>query len=107
MHHIKPRLRVNRKEPVMTKQNLDVSEAVRTHPATEHEIKAFERDLRVLDSRWDGRSTLSVEEAGDVLGLSRATAYAAANSGSLPVIRIGRRMVVPRYALERLLMGAA
>jgi excisionase family DNA binding protein len=66
-----------------------------------------ERSFRVLDSRWDGRSTLSVEEAGDVLGLSRATAYAAANSGSLPVIRIGRRMVVPRHALERLLTSVS
>ena len=82
-------------------------------PNMTREIKATESQtavpdaMRVLDSRWDGRSTLSVEEAGDVLGLSRATAYAAANSGALPVIRIGRRMVVPRYALERLLMGAA
>jgi excisionase family DNA binding protein len=91
----------------MTKQNLDVSEAARTHPATEHEIKAFERGLRVLDARWDGRSTLSVEEAADVLGLSRASAYAAANAGDIPVIRIGRRLVVPRHALERLLTSVA
>jgi excisionase family DNA binding protein len=71
---------------------------------TEQTESVVERALRVLDSRWDGRSTLSVEEAGcDVLGLSRAAAYMAAKSGALPVIRIGRRMVVPRHALERLL----
>jgi excisionase family DNA binding protein len=75
----------------MTKQTLDISEG---HP------------YRVLDSRWDGRSTLSVEEAAEVLGLSRAAAYIAANSGDLPIVRIGRRMVVPRFALERLLLGA-
>ena len=74
---------------------------------TEQTQTAVERVLRVLDSRWDGRSTLSVEEAGDVLGLSRATAYAAANKGDLPVIRIGRRLVVPRHALERLLTSVA
>jgi excisionase family DNA binding protein len=74
---------------------------------TQHTQDPIERSFRVLDSRWDGRSTLSVEEAGDVLGLSRATAYAAANSGSLPVIRIGRRMVVPRHALERLLTSVS
>jgi excisionase family DNA binding protein len=74
---------------------------------TEQTQIAIERSFRVLDSRWDGRSTLSVEEAGDVLGLSRATAYAAANSGALPVIRIGRRMVVPRHALERLLTSVS
>jgi excisionase family DNA binding protein len=62
---------------------------------------------RVLGSRWDGRSTLTVEEAGcEVLGLSRAGAYKAANEGDLPVVRVGRRMVVPRFALEKLLMGA-
>jgi len=66
------------------------------------------RSFRVLDSRWDGRSTLSVEEAGcEVLGLSRAASYAAAKSGALPVIRLGRRMVVPRHALERLLTSVA
>ena len=64
------------------------------------------RTFRVLNSRWDGRSTLSVEEAGDVLGLSRATAYAAANAGTIPVVRVGRRMVVPRFALEKLLLSA-
>jgi excisionase family DNA binding protein len=59
---------------------------------------------RVLDQRWDGRSTFSVEEAGcEILGLSKCSAYAAANSGELPAIRVGRRWIVPRYALERLL----
>jgi excisionase family DNA binding protein len=66
-----------------------------------------DRAFRVLDSRWDGRSTLSVEEAADVLGLSRAGAYAAANAGELPVVRVGRRLVVPRFALEKLLLSAA
>ncbi|MET4240725.1 helix-turn-helix domain-containing protein [Bradyrhizobium sp. RT10b] len=63
--------------------------------------------IRVLDARWDGRSTLTVEEAGvDILGLSRAGAYAAARAGDLPIVRVGRRMVVPRHALEKLLLSA-
>jgi excisionase family DNA binding protein len=75
---------------------------------TEQTQNGGDRTFRVLDSRWDGRSTLSVEEAGcEVLGLSRAGAYAAAKSGSLPVIRLGRRMVVPRHALERLLTSVS
>lgn len=89
--------------PDMTKQTLDSalgSAASFSAPAADG------RAIRVLDSRWDGRSTLSVEEAGEVLGLSRATAYAAANAGNLPVVRIGRRMVVPRFALEKLLLSA-
>jgi excisionase family DNA binding protein len=49
------------------------------------------------------RKTVSVEDAGKMLGLSRATAYEAARAGSIPVIRIGRRVLVPMAALDRLL----
>ena len=62
---------------------------------------------RILDSQWDGRSTFTVEEAGcQILGLSKCSAYAAANAGTLPAIRIGRRFVVPRHAIEKLLASA-
>lgn len=39
--------------------------------------------------------TISVEYTGRLLGLSRPSAYKAARSGQIPVIRIGGRMVVP------------
>ena len=51
----------------------------------------------------DERLTMNVPEAGKVLGISRATAYAMARSGQLPTIRLGKRILVPRQALERLL----
>ena len=51
------------------------------------------------------RLTLSVPEAGRVLGISRESAYFAARSGEIPTIRIGGRILVPRAALERLLAG--
>jgi excisionase family DNA binding protein len=51
------------------------------------------------------RQTLTIEEAARVLGIGRSAAYLAAHRGDLPVIRIGRRYVVPRVALERLLNG--
>jgi excisionase family DNA binding protein len=63
-------------------------------------------DLRnpIYDPKWMGRSTFSVEEAGcEILGLSKCSAYAAAKNGSLPTVRVGRRLIVPRLALERLL----
>jgi len=41
------------------------------------------------------------------LGVGRATAYAAAKSGQIPVIRIGRRMLVTKAGLEALLAGPA
>jgi excisionase family DNA binding protein len=46
---------------------------------------------------------LSVEEAGDVLGLSRASSYGAVSRGEIPTIRIGRRLLVPTARLRTLL----
>lgn len=51
------------------------------------------------------RLTLTVEEAAGTLGISRAFAYEAVKRGEIPSIRIGRRVLVPRAALERLLTG--
>ena len=48
----------------------------------------------------------SVPEAGRLLGLSRATSYMLANQGVIPTIRLGRRLVVPRVALSKLLAEA-
>jgi excisionase family DNA binding protein len=48
------------------------------------------------------RLTLTVEEAATLLGISRAFAYEAVNKGEIPSIRIGRRILVPKAALERL-----
>jgi excisionase family DNA binding protein len=51
--------------------------------------------------------TISVEEAARQLGISRSSAYEAIRSGQLPSIKIGRRVLVPVAALERLLSGNA
>lgn len=51
------------------------------------------------------RRTMSVEEAALALGIGRTTAYMAIRRGELPCLRIGRRVVVPRDAIERLLAG--
>ena len=47
--------------------------------------------------------TLTVGEAARALGISRTLAYEAARSGALPCVRIGRRLLVPRTGLDRLL----
>ena len=49
--------------------------------------------------------TVSVEEAGEILGCSRNTAYEAVRRGEIPVIRLGKLLRVPKTALERLLNG--
>ena len=51
----------------------------------------------------DTRLTLTVEQAAVVLGISRGLAYELAARGELPCLRLGRRLVVPRHALEALL----
>jgi excisionase family DNA binding protein len=51
------------------------------------------------------RLALSVEEASRLLGISRSLGYELAAQGRIPTIRLGRRIVVARVALERLLAG--
>ncbi len=48
------------------------------------------------------RLVLTVTEAGQLLGISRAFAYELAARGDLPVIRLGRRVVVPKAALLKM-----
>jgi len=48
------------------------------------------------------RLALSVEEAAGLLGISTWLAYELVHQGELPSLRLGRRIVVPRSALERM-----
>jgi excisionase family DNA binding protein len=66
----------------------------RTRPAP----TPAEAEVPVLE-----RLTYTLTEAARRLGISRALAYEAANRGELPVCPIGRRVLVPRAALARLL----
>lgn len=47
--------------------------------------------------------TLTVDEAAEALGVSRGLAYEAVRQGEIPSIRVGRRILVPRQALTRML----
>ena len=46
---------------------------------------------------------LSVTETAYLLGLSRNSTYQGVQSGAIPSIRVGKRILVPRAALERML----
>ena len=48
---------------------------------------------------------LTVDEAAAYLRISRGLAFAAVRDGTLPSIRVGRRILVPRRQLEALLDG--
>jgi excisionase family DNA binding protein len=50
--------------------------------------------------------TVSVEEAARILGISQGAAYTHARDGSLPTIRLGKRLLVPKAALDKLLAAA-
>ena len=49
---------------------------------------------------------LTVEQTAEILGISRPTAYEAIQTGEIPHIRIGRRILIPRVALDRKLAEA-
>jgi excisionase family DNA binding protein len=52
---------------------------------------------------WRERTTITVDEAAEVCGVCRSTAYTLARTGELPTLRLGRRFVVPTVALRRML----
>lgn len=49
---------------------------------------------------------LTVPEAGELLGVSKNTAYKMAHDGQLPVIWVGRKLRVPLAAFEEMLRTA-
>jgi excisionase family DNA binding protein len=51
--------------------------------------------------------TLSVPEAAKLLGVSPDLVYDLVAVGELPALRLGRRIVVPRRALEELVEAAS
>jgi excisionase family DNA binding protein len=52
------------------------------------------------------RMTCTIEETATILGIWRNKAYEAARNGDVPTIRIGKRLLVPVAALERMLFKA-
>jgi len=44
-------------------------------------------------------------ECARLMGLSKGSTYEAVRQGTIPSLRIGRRLVIPRAALERMLEG--
>jgi len=53
------------------------------------------------------RLTVTVDEAAEAIGVSRVSLYNAINRGEFTqVIRIGKRILIPRAALDKLLANA-
>ncbi len=49
------------------------------------------------------RLCITVPEAADMLGISRNFAYELVKRQELPVVKFGKRLLIPRVALERML----
>jgi excisionase family DNA binding protein len=49
------------------------------------------------------RQTYRIEEVAKMFGVGRNAAYEAAGRGEIPVIRLGKRLVAPRAAINRML----
>lgn len=67
-----------------------------------------DRETRKMAAREEGpirdeRPTLSIFQAAEILRISRSTAYSMAREGKLPIIRLGRRILVTRKGLNELL----
>jgi excisionase family DNA binding protein len=62
---------------------------------------------KVTTNNEPEKLTLTVSEAASLLGLSRNSAYQGIKRNEIPHIRVGKRFLIPRQALERLLNEAA
>jgi len=54
----------------------------------------------------DERLTYDVGTAAKLLGLSRNSAYQACLTGQIPHLKIGKRILIPRVAIQKLLESA-
>jgi excisionase family DNA binding protein len=63
------------------------------------------KQSRAIETSLDPtvKPTCTIDECAALLGVARSSAYAAARAGDLPVIQIGRRLLVPTAALIKML----
>lgn len=55
-------------------------------------------------SRFDSEGlTFTVDEVSKLLKLSRTSCYEAIKRGDIPSLRIGKRILIPRHAFEKML----
>ena len=54
----------------------------------------------------DKKLCLNVNEAAGMLGLSKNSTYQGVFTGEIPHIKVGKRILIPRIALEKMLSDA-
>jgi len=66
----------------------------------------LERVVTKLNMDIEKRLCLTVPEAAEMLGISRNYGYELVRRGELPSVRFGKRIVIPKIALEKKLEEA-
>jgi len=54
---------------------------------------------------YENQVVFTVTEMGKILGIGRNAAYNAVTRGDIPVIRLGRRILISKVALDKWLAG--
>ena len=67
--------------------------------------KAALKRRKPVDLDAPERLTLTAPQVAKALGISLGLVYAQIRSGSIPALKLGQRVLVPRAALERMLRG--
>lgn len=62
-----------------------------------------ERGLSRSQHTNDNRLCYTVPEAAELLGFSRNFGYELARTGQIPILRFGKRMLVPKVAFDKML----
>ena len=84
-----------------------VKKRIPEHSTADQRASMYGLTLNIKKANAPERATVTIEEAARMLGLGRSSAFSLAQTGQfpVPVIRAGRRWLVPRAPLERLLNG--
>ncbi len=51
------------------------------------------------------RATYSIKDVMALFGLSRSAVYLALKTGEIPSFRIGKRVLIPKEAIDKMLAG--
>lgn len=52
---------------------------------------------------YENKLTYTVPEAAELMGFSRNFGYELARTGQIPILRFGKRMLVPKAAFDKML----
>jgi excisionase family DNA binding protein len=70
-------------------------------------LQATKGHLSMKSPETGERLVYTIAEVGELLGLTRNTAYEAAKRGDFPTIRVGKLIRVPKVALHAMMNQAA